>query len=280
MIRFGFAGIPLSCKGRTYRDGLIYAKNNGLNAVEVELIKGEKTLSVDDARELQKLSESLGTELYTHAPYYTNLAGEESELEISREKIMTAGKLAQLMGSKILVIHTAMFNGLSNAEVIDRVIKEVRNLRNNFFENGINVKIGIETMGRKGLFGSLDEVVTVCRKVKETLPILDFGHIHAREKGGLQDKESIERVFDKVMPLNIPFYLIHLSGTFSKEEGEYYHTPLKRSNLKFEPIFDILLERDLDAAVINQSPLLEHEAVWLQILFSDIFRQRIHQNIF
>jgi deoxyribonuclease-4 len=271
MIRFGFAGIPLSCKGRTYKDGIIYAKNNGLDAIEVELIKGERTLSEDDARELRVLSESLDIELYTHAPYYTNLAGDELELEASRKKILSAGKLAQLMGSKILVIHLAMYNGLSSTEVTDRVVKEVRDLRNNFLENGITAKIGLETMGRKELFGSLDEVVGVCKRVKETIPVLDFGHIHAREKGGLQDRESIEKVFNKVTPLNIPFYLIHLSGTISKEEGEYYHTSLKRSNLKFEPIFEILLEREMNAAVISQSPLLEHEAVWLQILFSDIF---------
>ena len=38
MIRIGQAGIPLSCKGRTNKDGLVYTKKIlDLNAMEVHL---------------------------------------------------------------------------------------------------------------------------------------------------------------------------------------------------------------------------------------------------
>ena len=39
-VRFGPAGIPLSCKGRTLKDGLedIYALE--LNAMEIQLVRG------------------------------------------------------------------------------------------------------------------------------------------------------------------------------------------------------------------------------------------------
>ncbi|HEV2167190.1 MAG TPA: endonuclease IV, partial [Thermoplasmata archaeon] len=39
MIRFGPAGIPLSCKGRTLRDGIADVHHLGLSALEVQFIK-------------------------------------------------------------------------------------------------------------------------------------------------------------------------------------------------------------------------------------------------
>src|SRR2546425_7905549 len=39
MIRFGPSGIPLSCKGRTLRDGIEDIHNLGLTAMEVQLVR-------------------------------------------------------------------------------------------------------------------------------------------------------------------------------------------------------------------------------------------------
>ncbi|HYA10161.1 MAG TPA: AP endonuclease, partial [Thermoplasmata archaeon] len=39
MIRFGPAGIPLSCKGRTLRDGIADVHHLGLTAMEIQFIK-------------------------------------------------------------------------------------------------------------------------------------------------------------------------------------------------------------------------------------------------
>src|SRR5437867_12324663 len=39
MIRFGPSGIPLSCKGRTLRDGIEDVHNLGLTAMEVQLVR-------------------------------------------------------------------------------------------------------------------------------------------------------------------------------------------------------------------------------------------------
>ena len=39
MIRFGPAGIPLSCKGRTLRDGIEDVHTLGLTALEIQLVR-------------------------------------------------------------------------------------------------------------------------------------------------------------------------------------------------------------------------------------------------
>ncbi|HKZ60376.1 MAG TPA: hypothetical protein VJ547_11125, partial [Candidatus Thermoplasmatota archaeon] len=39
MIRFGPSGIPLSCKGRTPRDGIEDVHNLGLNSIELQFVR-------------------------------------------------------------------------------------------------------------------------------------------------------------------------------------------------------------------------------------------------
>ena len=41
MIRFGPAGIPLSCKGRTIRDGIEDIHALGLHCMEIQLVRGK-----------------------------------------------------------------------------------------------------------------------------------------------------------------------------------------------------------------------------------------------
>ena len=50
MIRFGPAGIPLSCKGRTLKDGIEDVHNLGLNAMEVQMVRVNV---VEDGRMLE-----------------------------------------------------------------------------------------------------------------------------------------------------------------------------------------------------------------------------------
>jgi deoxyribonuclease-4 len=270
VIRFGFAGIPLSCKGRTYRDGLIYTQNLGLNALEIQLIKGSATVSEEAAQELKRLAEAFDIELHVHAPYYTDLAGDEFNIRLSKEKIISAGRLANLMGAKILVVHPALYGNSSKEVVMNRVVGQARALRDLFKKKEIQTKIGIETMGKQSLFGSIDEVVEVCKRVNDVFPVLDFGHMHARSNGKLKTKEAIQSIFDKTAELDNSFYLIHLTGTFYEDGNEYYPIPLKRSDLGIEAILEVLLKNKLNATLISESPLLEHDAIWVQILFGQL----------
>ena len=89
MIRIGPAGIPLSCKGRTNKDGIIYVKKIlDLNAMEIQLIRGIQTMDDEEADFIRKFAEENDIELHVHAPYYTNLAGDDEEIELSKNKIL------------------------------------------------------------------------------------------------------------------------------------------------------------------------------------------------
>ena len=55
MIRFGPAGIPLSCKGRTIRDGIEDVHALGLHCMEIQLVRGKYVDELDDFEELEAL---------------------------------------------------------------------------------------------------------------------------------------------------------------------------------------------------------------------------------
>ena len=86
MIRIGPAGIPLSCKGRTNKDGLVYTKQVlDLNAMEIQFVRGLYIMEDEEAEFMKNYADENDVELHVHAPYYINLAGSGDELDLSVE---------------------------------------------------------------------------------------------------------------------------------------------------------------------------------------------------
>lgn len=275
MIRIGPAGIPLSCKGRTNKDGLRYVKEVlDLNAMEVQFIRGLFRMDDEEAIFMKEYSKKNDVELHVHAPYYTNLAGDEEELEMSFEKILKAGYLSNLMGAKILVIHPGFYGDLSEEETMERIIENVSQLRKMFKKEKIETKIGLETMGKQKVFGSLDEIIEVCKKVKGVTPVIDLGHIHARCNGCLKSKEDFENIFAKLKPLRLKHYLMHITGVLYENGNEYYHIPLKKSDMPVEPFLEILLEKRYNVTLISESPLLEHDATYIRLQLEKLLQKK------
>ncbi|PKK85829.1 MAG: AP endonuclease [Thermoplasmata archaeon HGW-Thermoplasmata-1] len=277
MIRIGPAGIPLSCKGRTNKDGLIYTRSLGLNTMEVQFVRGLHVMDEDDAEELGRLAKEYDVELHVHAPYYTNLAGDEANIEMSFDKIMSAAMLANLMGAKVIAVHPGYYGELSKKEAMERVVANVRELRDMFKSEGFSVKLGIETMGKQKVFGSIDEVVEVCRRVNDVVPVLDFGHIHARGNGSLKTKEDFNEIFQKVAGLGRDAYLLHVTGVLYRNGNEYHHLPIKKGDMKIEPLLEVILENNYNVSLISESPILEHDAVYTQIVMDRIM-DKLHSR--
>jgi len=275
LIRIGPAGIPLSCKGRTNKDGLRYVREVlDLNAMEVQFIRGLFRMDDEEAIFMKEYSKKNDVELHVHAPYYTNLAGDDQEFEMSFEKILKAGYLSHLMGAKILVVHPGFEGDLCKEEEMERIIESLGELRRKFKKEKFETKIGIETMGKQKVFGSLDEVIEVCRKVKGVVPVIDLGHIHARCNGCLKSKEDFENIFAKLRPLRLKHYLIHITGVLYENGNEYYHIPLKKADMPLESLLEILLEKKYNVTLISESPLLEHDATYIRLQLEKLLQKR------
>ena len=264
VIRIGPAGIPLSCKERTNVDGIVYTRCLGLSAMEIRFARG--FISEEEAKEIKKVAKKCDIEIYVHAPYYINLAGDKRNVKMSKEKILKSMHLAHLMGARVMTTHLGFYGNLSKKETMKRIVKNLRDIRDRVKKRGIEIPIGIETMGKKEVFGSLEEIIEVCRRINGVIPVLDIGHIHARGNGCLKEKEDFQRIFDMLEDLNLNHYLIHLTGVKYDKDGELYHVPIKKGDLPVIKLMECILENDFDVTIISESPVVEHDAVYAQIL--------------
>jgi len=264
VIRIGPAGIPLSCKERTNVDGIVYTRCLGLSAMEIRFARG--FISEEEAKEIKKVAKKCDIEIYVHAPYYINLAGDKRNIKMSKEKILKSMRLAHLMGARVMTTHLGFYGNLSKKETMKRIVKNLRDIRDRVKKRGIEIPIGIETMGKKEVFGSLEEIIEVCRRINGVIPVLDVGHIHARGNGCLKEKKDFQRIFDMLENLNLSHYLIHLTGVKYDKDGELYHVPIKKGDLPVIKLMECILENDFDVAIISESPVVEHDAVYAQIL--------------
>ncbi|MBW3581807.1 MAG: TIM barrel protein [Euryarchaeota archaeon] len=273
MIRIGPAGIPLSCKGRTLKDGIIYTKSLELDALEVQFVRGIR-ISEEDAAEVGEVAAEADVELHVHAPYYTNLAGDDRNLDLTRDKVMTAAKMGHIMGAKTCVVHPGFYGERTPEEATERIVQVVGMFRDDMKSNGYTPKLALETMGKRKVFGSLDEIVDVCREVPDVLPVLDLAHIHARGNGSLNTVEDFQDVFDKLIPLGLKHHLLHFTGVLYENGNERHHLPIKKGDLRFEPLVEVILENDYNVTLISNSPILEHDAMYMQIILDRVREKR------
>ena len=266
MIRIGQAGIPLSCKGRTNKDGLVYTKKIlDLNAMEVQFVRGLYIMEDEEAEFMKDYSKENDVELHVHSPYYINLAGSGEEVDLSLEKVLYSARLADKMGAKTVVVHPGYYGEHSEKKTSKKIIKSAKKIQSVFKKEKLKVKLGIETMGKQKVFGSLDEIIDICQNVKGVIPVIGLGHIHARTNGGLKKREDFEEVFAKLKPLRLRHYLIHLTGVMYEDGNEYYHIPIKKGDMPLAPLIDLILDKNYNVTFISESPLLEHDAVYIRL---------------
>ena len=266
MIRIGQAGIPLSCKGRTNKDGLVYTKQIlDLNAMEVQFVRGLYIMEDEEAEFMKDFSKENDVELHVHAPYYVNLAGSDDELDLSLEKIIYSAKLADKMGAKSVVTHPGYYGEDSERKTMKKIIKSAKKITSTLKKEKIKSKLFIEPMGKQKVFGTLEEIIEVCKEVKDVMPAIGLGHIHARRNGGLKKREDFEQLFDQLKPLKLKHYLLHVTGVLYENGNEYYHIPIKKGDMPLAPLIEIILDNNMDVTFISESPLLEHDAVYIRL---------------
>ncbi len=329
MIRYGPSGIPLSCKGRTLRDGIEDVHILGLTAMEVQVLrtnvyertateeeesitplefhneimvevfrgsgkkrepialneeikKGDTIYSMSNpiARdythlsELSEIARNLDVELSIHTPYYMDLVADNDLLYKSIDSIRWAGLLAKQLGASMIVTHLGMYGNHSKTQAAKNIKNNLMMISDWLLENDIHVPIGVETSGRQEIFGTFPEIIKLCKDVPGLVPIINFSHIHARGNGALKKKEDFQELFDKADKYSDGFFHTHFSGVEHEGGNEIRYTPIKKGDLKFEPLAECVLDNDIDLTLICGSPLLEHDAMYMKVILERVLAKR------
>lgn len=268
MIRLGPAGIPLSAKERSTLGGIRRVAELGLNALEVEFVRGVK-MSIETAKELGAVARERNIQLSIHAPYYINLTSvEKQKIAASHRMILDSIERGAAMGARIVVIHAGYYGKLTSEECTSAMTSEFEKLRKIIVQKGWDsVLLGLETTGRLSQWGTVDEILKLCKSVEGTAPCMDFAHLFARA-GGRIDYAAVLDSVKRFKHLHSHFSGIKYSLVRIGAGNERNHLPI--GSPPFEPLAKEILKRNLDITIISESPVLEQDSLVMKKIFEKL----------
>tara|TARA_A100000164_G_scaffold216850_2_gene192313 strand:+ start:831 stop:2015 length:1185 start_codon:yes stop_codon:yes gene_type:complete len=282
-VKLGPAGIPLSCKGRTIVEGMDDIISLGLETMEVQTVRMIAPQHFEQYWQAGVLANKTNFEMNIHGPYYSELLGDKVERGRSLTKIESTLQAAKTINARHITLHAGHYGEMGRGReaneqlvnVFSGIVDRVAEIWNDdediypvfpWLKDGTPSKIGIETSGRQELWGSLEEVLEVVNHVEGTIPVLNIAHIHSRGHGRMRTSEDYGELFDQVREtIGTKEFYCHFSGVEHRTGNAMHYTQIKKSDLNFEPLAEFIVEDGgwLDITLISDSPLLEHDAMYM-----------------
>ena len=228
-------------------DAYEFEAGNGLNA-------GDETL-----RKIGDAAREHGILMSFHTPYFISLSGTDPEKRLkSIDYISRSLHASELLGADTIVIHAGSAAKITREEAM-RLATDT--LEKNLEVNGqTDIRMGIETMGKINQLGTLDEVIELCKISPKYHPVVDFGHLNARNVGNaFPNVDSYREVFDKIANALGDGYAYNLHCHFSKIEytqaGEKRHLTFADTlyGPDFEPLAEAIIKEGVAPRIISES---------------------------
>lgn len=159
------------------------------------------------------------------------MSGVETDKRLkSIDYIKQSVDAAEAMGADIIVVHTGSAAKITRTEAVELAKDTLYKTLEVIEDNG--VRIGLETMGKMNQLGTLEEVIEICKIDKRLCPVVDFGHMNARNTGNLfNTADDYRRVYDTIAKELGNYYADNLHCHFSKIE---YTAAGEKRHLTFE----------------------------------------------
>ncbi len=105
--------------------------------------------------------------------------------------------------------------------------------------------------------------------------MINFAHLHARENGILREPQDFAEIFDRTKKYIRDSYYTHFAGVEHEGGNEKRVTPIKKGDLRFEPLAEYLVENVPNITIISSSPLLEHDAMYMKVIFERVLMKKV-----
>jgi len=263
-IKLGPAGIPQKCDGSSI-DGVFFVAKEGLQAMEVQFVRGVK-MGNKMAMEVGEAAKQTGVELSVHAPFYINLASHDKQIQKgSIQRIKDSLERAHYMGAKIVVVHPGYYGEHGPDKAHKIIIEQCQKISDHIVSNKWKVKLGLETTAKKKQYGTIDEINSVCRKVKRVAPVIDFGHLFAKQGGAI----DYVKILDKIK--HHKHIHSHFSNMTKNKKGGYSDIHLPMGNAPpFLPLAKEIMKRKLDITIISESPITDQDSLKMKKIFQKL----------
>lgn len=261
---FGISGLPIGdgSKKFNYISAIPFLKSIGLDAMELPFVH---SVNVTDKNKDSILKAKIESNFYlsAHGSYYINLNADEIEKqEQSIERILKGAEGLQKVEGKSLIFHPGFYLKDSKEETYNTIKENLSRLPS----NGVNYRL--ETTGKATQFGSLEELVSLCKEISTCKLCVDFSHIHARYNGNLKTYEDfakiLQYILDELGKPALEDLHMHLSGINYTAKGERNHLPLLESDFNYIDCLRALKSFGVKGCIICESPILENDALLLK----------------
>ena len=244
---------------RSTLDAPRFVRACGLDCYEYEAGQG-LSASPEMLSRLGANARAEGVKLSFHTPYFISLSSTEPEKRLkSIDYLYDSARACEALGADIMVVHTGSAAKIPRETAMAYAAETLRLADRMLEENGFSVRLGLETMGKLNQLGTLDEVLELCALSPRFAPVVDFGHMNARERGLFYTEDDYKAVFDRIAKTIGPDYADRLHCHFSKieytEKGEKRHLTFEDTIFgpDFEPLMDAIAHLGVSPTIISES---------------------------
>lgn len=280
-MRFGVAGFPPAFRNKyKNKDQFVFEWlfEQGLNAFEYQMTYGPRT-KPEKCLEFKSLSKDYDISITVHASYFIVFTSDDKDkIAKSTDTLLRTFDLCETLESKKIILHPGSLYGTSEKDACKRFIDNFSKFTDNLGQT--DIEVSLETAGKRGQLGSVEDIIYLVKHTKNTSPCIDFGHVHARTCGTLETKEAIVDIFKDLkaehyfdQPNKIHF---HYTPIEFGPQGEKMHkaiddidsnnTPTiddyineiasfepKPYYPRFEPVSEALKEFNVDCTIISET---------------------------
>ncbi len=212
---------------RSTLDAPRFVTECGLDAYEYEAGQG-LSASPETLAAIGQQAAAHSIKMSFHTPYFISLSSVDPEKRRkSVDYLYQSAAASEALGASVMVVHTGSAAKISRETALEYAAETLRMADEMLVENGFTVLLGLETMGKQNQLGTLEEVISLCKLSPRFAPVVDFGHINAREQGILRTEDDFKRIFDRIAEELGPQAAERLHCHFSRieytEKGEKRH---------------------------------------------------------
>lgn len=232
----------------------------GLDCYEYQCGRGVN-LGEDTARRIGAAAAEHGIQMSLHSPYFINLSSREPErVEKNLRYIAESCRAIDWMGGDRVVVHCGGLTGMTRQEALENTVANLAQALLMLEEQGLaHIRLCIETMGKLNVLGDAEEVFAICRSDARLLPCIDYGHLNARTQGGMNSREAMRALLDRMAAVLGEERAAEHHAHFSKIEyskgGEVKHLTFEDTEYgpEFAPLAEELSLRGWRPRIICES---------------------------
>ncbi len=219
------------------------------------------------------IAKELDVKITLHTPYYVDFSNDSKLISDSVQHTIWGGVIADALDSEFVITHLGLVQG-DRKKGLQKIGKTLKEVVTRYKGLGIKSTLCVENSGKPEVYGSEEDIDYLQKNVKGISSVTNISHIYSMQRDSLIEPEDFSTIVERTKKKNRPMYF-EFSGVEFLDNGEYRITPIKRGNLKFEPFADAIADIDDELSIISFSPLLEHDALYMKVIFERSILKKI-----